>query len=43
MEWRVASQEEFWKSEQLPPLHLGERAFEIVMARKMAEGELQTA
>jgi hypothetical protein len=27
----------------LPPLRLGERAFEIVMARKMAKGELQTA
>jgi hypothetical protein len=27
----------------LPPLHLGERAFEIVMARKMAAGELETA
>ncbi len=25
-----------------PPLKLGERAFEIVMARKMAEGELET-
>ena len=26
-----------------PPLHLGERAFEIVMARRMAAGELETA
>ena len=26
----------------LPPVQLGERAFEIVMARKMAAGELQT-
>ena len=26
-----------------PPLKLGERAFEIVMARKMAAGELETA
>ncbi|MGJ5080242.1 BREX-2 system adenine-specific DNA-methyltransferase PglX [Bradyrhizobium sp. HKCCYLS3013] len=26
-----------------PPLRLGERAFEIVMARRMAAGELQTA
>jgi hypothetical protein len=26
----------------LPPVRLGERAFEIVMARKMAAGELQT-
>lgn len=26
-----------------PPLQLGERAFEIVMARRMAEGELETA
>jgi hypothetical protein len=26
-----------------PPLQLGERAFEIVMARKMAAGELETA
>ena len=25
-----------------PPLHLGERAFEIVMARRMAEGTLET-
>ena len=25
-----------------PPINLGERAFEIVMARKMAKGELQT-
>ena len=25
-----------------PPLQLGQRAFEIVMARKMAAGELQT-
>jgi hypothetical protein len=25
-----------------PPIHLGERAFEIVLARKMAEGELET-
>lgn len=28
--------------ETLPPVQLGERAFEIVMARKMAAGELQT-
>ena len=28
--------------EQVPRLHLGERAFEIVMARKLAAGELQT-
>jgi len=27
---------------ELPPLRLGQRAFEIVMARKMAAGELQT-
>ncbi len=27
----------------LPPIELGERAFEIVMARKMAAGELETA
>jgi hypothetical protein len=27
---------------ELPPIALGERAFEIVMARKMAAGELQT-
>jgi hypothetical protein len=26
-----------------PPLHLGERAFEIVMARRMVAGELETA
>jgi hypothetical protein len=26
-----------------PPIHLGERAFEIVMARKMAAGDLETA
>lgn len=29
--------------EKVPPLQLGERAFEIVMARKMAGGELKTA
>ena len=28
--------------DSLPPVQLGERAFEIVMARKMAAGELQT-
>jgi hypothetical protein len=28
--------------DSLPPVKLGERAFEIVMARKMAKGELQT-
>ena len=28
--------------DSLPPVRLGERAFEIVMARKMAAGELQT-
>lgn len=28
--------------DSLPPVKLGERAFEIVMARKMAAGELQT-
>ena len=28
--------------DQVPPLQLGERAFEIVMARKLAAGELQT-
>ena len=32
-----------WPSlETLPPVQFGERAFEIVMARKMAAGELQT-
>jgi hypothetical protein len=30
-------------TDQLPPVALGERAFEIVMARKMATGELQTS
>jgi hypothetical protein len=30
-------------ADQLPPVALGERAFEIVMARKMATGELQTS
>ncbi|QDU98789.1 BREX-2 system adenine-specific DNA-methyltransferase PglX [Lignipirellula cremea] len=29
-------------SENAPPITLGERAFEIVLARKMAEGEAQT-
>jgi hypothetical protein len=29
--------------DQVPDIQLGERAFEIVMARKMASGELQTA
>jgi len=28
--------------DSIPPIQLGERAFEIVMARKIAEGELQT-
>ncbi|MGV0029254.1 BREX-2 system adenine-specific DNA-methyltransferase PglX [Phormidesmis priestleyi] len=31
-----------WEGEGLPPIALGQRAFEIVMARKMAAGELQT-
>jgi len=30
-------------SGEVPPINLGERAFEIVMARKMATGELETA
>ena len=42
-EWRVTSTQDFWSSSELPPLYLGERAFEIVMARKMARGELQTS
>jgi hypothetical protein len=42
-EARVHSEESFWRSDQLPSLNLGERAFEIVMARKMAAGELQTS
>ena len=29
-------------AEQVPPIKLGERAFEIVIARRMAAGELQT-
>jgi Domain of unknown function (DUF7008)/Eco57I restriction-modification methylase len=28
--------------EKVPPIHLGERAFEIVMARQMSKGELET-
>ena len=32
----------FFHPGQIPPIQLGERAFEIVMARKMAAGELQT-
>jgi hypothetical protein len=28
---------------EVPPLNLGERAFEVVMARRMAAGELETA
>lgn len=35
----------FWPEDrmaELPPLELGERTFEIVMARKLAAGELQT-
>jgi hypothetical protein len=35
--------EEFDSSFSLPPLALGERAFEIVMARRMAKGELFTS
>ena len=42
-EWRVASGAEALNPDVVPPLHLGERAFEIVMARKMAQGELETA
>ena len=29
--------------EQVPPIALGQRAFEIIMARKMASGELETS
>lgn len=32
-----------YPSRDVPPVRLGERAFEIIMARKMAAGELQTA
>lgn len=42
-ESKVHSEPEFWRGDQLPVLRLGERAFEIVMARKIARGELQTA
>jgi hypothetical protein len=42
-ERRGASGPEALNPEIVPPLRLGERAFEIVMARKMAKGQLQTA
>ena len=34
--------EKDWMGQESPPLALGERAFEIVMARRMATGELET-
>jgi len=42
-EWRVTSGAEALNPELIPPLRLGERAFEIVLARKLARGEAQTA
>lgn len=37
--------QQLWMTDpnDVPPVNLGERAFEIVMARKMAKGELETA
>jgi hypothetical protein len=41
--YKVLDADLTFPADQLPPVALGERAFEIVMARKMAAGELQTA
>jgi len=40
--YRLLDDDLTFPADQLPPVTLGERAFEILMARKMATGELQT-